>query len=102
MAGRLAGRTALVTGASSGIGRAIALGLAEAGARVAVGARRRDPLMELAARIEEGGSGALPLRLDVTGEAACRRAVEQTVEGPGGRGIPGEKGGRGGGGEGGG
>src|SRR4051794_3131860 len=80
MAGRLAGRTALVTGASSGIGRAIALGLAEAGARVAVGARRRDPLMELAARIEEVGSGALPLGLDVTDEAACRRAVEQTVE----------------------
>jgi clavulanate-9-aldehyde reductase len=80
MAGRLAGRTALVTGASSGIGRAIALALAEAGARVAVGARRRDALVTLAARIEEVSVGALALDLDVTDEAACRRAVERTVE----------------------
>jgi clavulanate-9-aldehyde reductase len=80
MAGRLAGRTALVTGASSGIGRAIALALAEAGARVAVGARRRDALVTLAARIEEVSLGALALDLDVTDEAACRRAVERTVE----------------------
>jgi len=75
MAGQLAGRTALVTGASSGIGRAVALALAEAGARVAIAARRRDRLTDLAARI-----GALPLDLDVTDEAACRRAVERTVD----------------------
>src|SRR5690349_15576268 len=80
MAGELAGRTALVTGASSGIGRAIALALAEAGAQVAIGARRRDRLTALATRIEERGVGALPLDLDVTDEAACRRAVEQTVD----------------------
>jgi len=80
MAGELAGRTALVTGASSGIGRAIALALAEAGAQVAIGARRRDRLTALASRIEEQGTAALPLDLDVTDEAACRRAVQQTVD----------------------
>jgi NADP-dependent 3-hydroxy acid dehydrogenase YdfG len=80
MAGQLAGRTALVTGASSGIGLAIALALAEAGAHVAIGARRRDRLTALATRIEERGTSALPLDLDVTDEAACRRAVQQTVD----------------------
>lgn len=80
MTGQLAARTALVTGASSGIGRATALALAEAGAQVAIGARRRDRLTALATRIEEGGATALPLDLDVTDEAACRRAVQQTVD----------------------
>jgi clavulanate-9-aldehyde reducatase len=80
MAGQLAGRTALVTGASSGIGRAIALALAAAGAQVAIGARRRDRLTVLATRIEERGAGALALELDVTDEAACRRAVQHTVD----------------------
>jgi NADP-dependent 3-hydroxy acid dehydrogenase YdfG len=80
MGGQLAGRTALVTGASSGIGRAIALALAGAGAQVAIGARRRDRLTALASRIEEQGASALPLDLDVTDEDACRRAVQQTVD----------------------
>jgi len=80
MAGQLTGRSALVTGASSGIGRAIALALADAGAHVAIGARRRDRLTALAAGIEERGANALPLDLDVTDETACRRAVQQTVD----------------------
>jgi clavulanate-9-aldehyde reducatase len=84
VAGQLAGRTALVTGASSGIGQAIALALAEAGAQVAIAARRRDRLTALATRIQEQGASALPLDLDVTDEAACRHAVQQTVDGLGG------------------
>ena len=52
MAGALAGKVALVTGASSGIGEGIALALAEAGATVAVAARRADRLEGLVSKIE--------------------------------------------------
>ena len=66
----LAGRTALVTGASRGIGAAIALALARAGANVAVTARKREDLAETVAGIEAAGRRALPLALDVTDVAA--------------------------------
>jgi NADP-dependent 3-hydroxy acid dehydrogenase YdfG len=76
----LAGKVALVTGASSGIGEATAVALAEAGAAVAIGARRTDRLETLAARQREGGSNVLALDLDVTDEAACTDAVRRTRE----------------------
>ena len=66
---RLAGKTAIVTGASSGIGAAIARGLAAEGARVAGGARRTD-------RLETG----VALELDVTDPASCERFVAAAVE----------------------
>ncbi len=69
--GPLAGRVAVVTGASSGIGRATALRLASAGAKVVAVARRADRLKSLAARVPEGGS-ILAVPVDVT----SRRAVE--------------------------
>ena len=53
----LSGKVALVTGASSGIGEATAVALAEAGAAVAIGARRKDRLDALAARLGDGGAG---------------------------------------------
>ena len=62
----LAGQVALVTGASSGIGRHLALLLAAAGAKVALAARRTDLLAELAQGIEAEGGSALPVVLDVT------------------------------------
>ncbi len=62
----LTGQTALVTGASSGLGRRFALVLATCGAKVAVTGRRLDRLETLAAEIKAAGGEAAPLALDVT------------------------------------
>ncbi|KAB2963588.1 MAG: 3-oxoacyl-[acyl-carrier-protein] reductase [Thermoanaerobaculia bacterium] len=71
---RLDGRTALVTGASQGIGETIAARLAAQGARVVLAARSEEKLVALAARIREAGGEALTLRLDLAqgGEIADR------------------------------
>jgi NADP-dependent 3-hydroxy acid dehydrogenase YdfG len=76
----LDGKVALVTGASSGIGEATAVALAEAGAAVAIGARRTDRLDALAARLRKTGASVLELELDVTEETACADAVRRTRE----------------------
>ncbi|MGY1821852.1 SDR family NAD(P)-dependent oxidoreductase [Geodermatophilus sp. SYSU D00079] len=76
----LADRVALVTGASSGIGEATAVALAQAGAAVAIGARRRDRLDALTAKLRDDGARVLPLDLDVTDERACADAVRRTRE----------------------
>ena len=75
MAGRLDGKTAVVTGASSGIGEATALALAAEGARVAIAARRRDRLETLAGRIEESGGEAFPIVADVAREDEARDMI---------------------------
>jgi NADP-dependent 3-hydroxy acid dehydrogenase YdfG len=79
MAERLDGTVALVTGASSGIGEATALALAEQGAAVALVARRKARLDDLAARISEGGGRPLVVEADVTEQAQAITAVEQAV-----------------------
>ena len=79
MTGPLSGKTALVTGASSGIGRGAAVALAEAGARVALVARRAGRLKDLAARIEASGGQALVCPADITDEAEATRVVEDAA-----------------------
>jgi NAD(P)-dependent dehydrogenase (short-subunit alcohol dehydrogenase family) len=71
----LAGKTALVTGASSGFGRHFAHVLAGAGAKVALAARRLDVLRRLEAEIRQGGGEAAALAMDVTDRASVERAV---------------------------
>jgi clavulanate-9-aldehyde reductase len=80
MSGRLTGKVALVTGASSGIGAATAEALAAEGMHVVVAARRTDLLEDLARRIRDIGGEATPVALDVTDENSCRQAVQRTVE----------------------
>lgn len=78
--GRLSGKVGLVTGASSGIGEATALGLAAEGARVAIAARRIHRLTELAERIEQRGGEALPIAADIGDEAEASAMVERTLQ----------------------
>ncbi len=72
----LSGRTAFVTGASSGLGRHFAMTLAGAGARVALAARRADNLGEAVQQIESGGGKALAVPLDVTDPDAVAPAFD--------------------------
>lgn len=74
---RLDGRLALVTGASSGLGRHFALTLARAGARVAVAARRVEALQGLVQEIGALGGQALALPLDVTDAAGVRDCFDR-------------------------
>jgi NAD(P)-dependent dehydrogenase (short-subunit alcohol dehydrogenase family) len=75
----LDGKVAIVTGASSGLGVAFARALAEAGADVALGARRADRLRETAALVEAAGRRALTVETDVADPASCQALVDATV-----------------------
>ncbi|ABF39270.1 3-oxoacyl-[acyl-carrier-protein] reductase [Candidatus Koribacter versatilis Ellin345] len=73
------GRVALITGASQGIGRACALALGEAGATVALAARNREKLDEVAAQITNAGGQASVFPLDVTDEEQIKATVKEVL-----------------------
>jgi NAD(P)-dependent dehydrogenase (short-subunit alcohol dehydrogenase family) len=77
---RLSSKVALVTGASSGIGKGIACGLASAGAKVVLAARNLDRLQETASQIESGGGTALIVQTDVTIESQVSRLFQRTLQ----------------------
>jgi NAD(P)-dependent dehydrogenase (short-subunit alcohol dehydrogenase family) len=77
--GRLAGKRAIVTGASLGIGRATAIRFAEEGARVGLIARRAEPLEEVAAMIVAAGGEALALPADVGDEVQVSAAIDRAA-----------------------
>jgi NAD(P)-dependent dehydrogenase (short-subunit alcohol dehydrogenase family) len=77
MSADLSGRVALVTGASSGLGRHLAARLAQAGARVVAGARRLEALESLAAEVRAAGGVLEPVRMDVEDEASIMAAYDQ-------------------------
>jgi NAD(P)-dependent dehydrogenase (short-subunit alcohol dehydrogenase family) len=74
------GKTALITGASSGIGRAAAVRLATLGADVVVAARREPELQDVAGEIRSLGRRALVVPTDVTDPQQCRHMVEAAVQ----------------------
>jgi NAD(P)-dependent dehydrogenase (short-subunit alcohol dehydrogenase family) len=75
----LEGKIAVVTGGTSGIGRAIALGLAEAGADVVATGRRRQQVEEAAAEIEARGRKSLPQPSDVNDRASLEKLLAATL-----------------------
>lgn len=75
----LAGKTAVVTGASRGFGRAIAIGFAAQGANVVLGARTERELKATASQCAAGGAKAIPVVTDITRRADCQRLVDTAV-----------------------
>src|SRR5215831_8350764 len=78
--GRLSDKVAIITGASSGIGRATALLFAAEGAKVVAGARRKGELEELVAQIRQAGGDAVALAGDVRDESYAQALVDLAVK----------------------
>jgi NADP-dependent 3-hydroxy acid dehydrogenase YdfG len=80
MSGKLAGKVAIITGASAGIGRASALALAQEGASMILTGRRQERLDELVAAVQKAGGKAARIAGDATGEETAQRCVEAATK----------------------
>jgi NAD(P)-dependent dehydrogenase (short-subunit alcohol dehydrogenase family) len=76
----LEGKVALITGASQGLGRALALAFAREGARVVVNARSEESVRPIAGEVEEAGGEVLAVAADVSKDSDVKRLVDETVE----------------------
>ena len=74
------GKVAIVTGASSGIGKALAYELARQGAKLVVAARNSEKLTGIAQDLENKGTEVLVVRTDVTQEADCKALIEKAYQ----------------------
>lgn len=74
------GKSVIVTGASLGIGRALALQLADKGARLVLGARSTDELQRVASLCRDRGGEAIAVTTDISDPSQCKRLIERTVE----------------------
>ena len=77
---KLDGKVVVVTGASKGVGKAIASAFAAAGAKVVLAARTRETLEQVAAELRESGAEAVAIPTDVTDVDAVQRLIEQTLD----------------------
>ena len=80
MANKFSGKVALVTGASSGIGKATAIAFAEAGAKVVLAARRENEGLAVVEQIKNAGGDAIFVKTDVTRESDVAALLAKTVE----------------------
>ena len=78
--GRLDGKVAVVTGASRGIGKAIAFAFAGAGAKVVLAARTRETLEQVAVELQDSGAEALAVPTDVTNAEAVKQLIQRTLD----------------------
>jgi len=80
MTGKLVGKTALITGASAGIGRASALALAQEGANIVLTARRQERLDELVSAVQKAGGKAVSIIGDATAEETAQKCVDTAIK----------------------